>query len=404
VRVERLWWQHQLKIRGVHLSTLADVPGCVSGEATLIVMREDRAVAEQFAAQITRRLSRSTPRTGAMSPQEQRSGPIDIAAIERRLRGPVLGFFVSGCLTCLFWFLMVLVHIATAHHYELSDMVFDVFFVGAASLGGLLVLGALSLQRMDAYPFAFATAIGAMVPLSPAWFISLPMGIWALMILLEADTKTVFVLRREGRESSAAAADRSPIALRREELDRIQLQVRGPALGLMLTGIVALGFWGFLSFMPIVNGHFSASEAVAFLCMAALAVAAATVVLLGGICLKNLEAHPLPIVASVLAMMPWSPAILIGFPVGVWALLVCRRPQVRGSFRRLVLPHRAEAAAPSPQAPQPMGLIHRKVRSFLLSMRSFIFASRVDDSSARPRGPIPTQDYMPKPDAEPPSS
>jgi hypothetical protein len=229
------------------------------------------------------------------------------------------------------------------------------------------------------------------------------MGIWALSILVQADTKAVFAVQREGRHPFSPARDRSSIALRTEELERERRRVRGPALGLMLTGIIALGFWGFMAFVPFV-GHFTTVEAFAFLCLVAMGIAAGAVLLLGGVCLKNLEAHPLPTVASVLALLPWSPAVFIGLPLGLWSLIVCWRPQARAAFHLLKPPYQPAAPTPIPQSPPPMGPIRRKLRSFLLSMRSLVFASRVDSSPAQAGGPIPTQDYLPRPDAEPPVS
>ncbi|MBK7876089.1 MAG: hypothetical protein IPJ77_10095 [Planctomycetes bacterium] len=59
--------------------------------------------------------------------------------------------------------------------------------------GVLLVLGGLSLMRQKSYGLAMTAAILAMVPgFSCCCLFSLPVGIWALMLLLKPEVKAAF--------------------------------------------------------------------------------------------------------------------------------------------------------------------------------------------------------------------
>jgi hypothetical protein len=57
------------------------------------------------------------------------------------------------------------------------------------------------------------------------------------------------------------------------------------------------------------------------------------VILLGAVKMKRLENHGLAMAASILAMIPClSPCCLIGMPIGIWAVVVLSKPEVRGAF------------------------------------------------------------------------
>jgi hypothetical protein len=56
-----------------------------------------------------------------------------------------------------------------------------------------IVVGALKMQKLQAYGFAVTVSILAMVPLTSACFpLGLPIGIWALVVLSRADVKQAF--------------------------------------------------------------------------------------------------------------------------------------------------------------------------------------------------------------------
>jgi hypothetical protein len=56
------------------------------------------------------------------------------------------------------------------------------------------------------------------------------------------------------------------------------------------------------------------------------------IVILGGVRMRRSQSRWLATLGAVLAMGPCSPAMLIGLPVGVWALIVLSRPEVWAAF------------------------------------------------------------------------
>lgn len=57
------------------------------------------------------------------------------------------------------------------------------------------------------------------------------------------------------------------------------------------------------------------------------------VVLMGGLKLKKLESFSLCVAAAVIALVPCiSPCCCIGLPIGIWALVVMNKPDVRPYF------------------------------------------------------------------------
>ena len=54
---------------------------------------------------------------------------------------------------------------------------------------------------------------------------------------------------------------------------------------------------------------------------------------LGGLKMKSLESYSLVMTVSVIAMIPcFSPCCLIGLPIGIWALVVLSKPEVKSAF------------------------------------------------------------------------
>jgi len=72
----------------------------------------------------------------------------------------------------------------------------SVFFIGltvVSIIPSLLIfVGALQMRRLRLYGLAMIAAIMAMLPCTAGWFIGLPMGIWALVVLLRPDVREAF--------------------------------------------------------------------------------------------------------------------------------------------------------------------------------------------------------------------
>ncbi|HVS08929.1 MAG TPA: hypothetical protein VMS76_03575 [Planctomycetota bacterium] len=125
--------------------------------------------------------------------------------------------------------------------------------------------------------------------------------------------------------------------------------VRGPAIGLIVTGILN----GFLALAAAANsvagfvlgedhwdylGRYRPEEGVIGLglglTMAATWLLVAGFILYAGLQMSRLRSRELCLVASVLAMIPCTTCCcVVGIPMGLWALIVLNRPDVRAAFR-----------------------------------------------------------------------
>ena len=119
-------------------------------------------------------------------------------------------------------------------------------------------------------------------------------------------------------------------------------QVNGPAIGLIVVAI--LGFLLQLASL-IFRVFFSAlaarqTEAWPAMFSGSLGIITSVIgifvsglILLGGIKMKNLENHGLAMTASIIAMIPCiSPCCLIGLPIGIWAVVILSKPEVKNAF------------------------------------------------------------------------
>jgi hypothetical protein len=67
------------------------------------------------------------------------------------------------------------------------------FSLLGVALGGVMVFGALKMRELQQYPLALASAIIALLPFgSCCCCLSLPVGVWALVILSRAEVKDAF--------------------------------------------------------------------------------------------------------------------------------------------------------------------------------------------------------------------
>jgi tRNA A-37 threonylcarbamoyl transferase component Bud32 len=165
------------------------------------------------------------------------------------------------------------------------------------------------------------------------------------------------------------------------DLELRRLQAFGPALGLIATGLFACIFWLLLGVREI-HGEWSSLwrnqevfwQPVVIEGSIGLVVLAAVVVLMvGGRRMMRLESFEFVTLASILAMLPWSLAWVVGLPSGIWALRVLHRPDVKLGFVRKSVLARQNAPVVAP----PGGGAGRKLGSLLGGIRSLFLGSRV---------------------------
>lgn len=122
------------------------------------------------------------------------------------------------------------------------------------------------------------------------------------------------------------AAIQSPLAKAREE-------VKHPAMGLVTTGIlnwIAIPLIIFVT-LGIVAGKGGSVSAAPTLLIPLSVMILSSVIIVAGLKMKRLEAYPLAIIGSILAILV-TPGNFIGLPVGIWSLVVLCRREVREAF------------------------------------------------------------------------
>jgi hypothetical protein len=127
--------------------------------------------------------------------------------------------------------------------------------------------------------------------------------------------------------------------------------VSGPAVGLIVTAI--LGFVvqassiAYRSFVPVTNPFANGNappglspEAFQFftgpmsMVFGLIGVAVGVVILIGALKMKKLESREWAMTSSILAMIPCiSPCCIVGLPIGIWALVVLSKPELKNAFR-----------------------------------------------------------------------
>ena len=180
-----------------------------------------------------------------------------------------------------------------------------------------------------------------------------------------------------------------------EEMLRLQLTV--PAVGLMLTAILALiqwvavglaGVFAILDWQDAVRSWMQHNTGDAYAAsymrdihtvemlevVGLIAVPIALWVLVRGArCIQRLENYSFAITACVWAMIPWSAAFPVGMTFGIIGIVFLNRPKVKDAFARRAVQARRSHASLVGTLPPPRG----KMRSFFQAIGSLVLKSRV---------------------------
>ena len=133
-------------------------------------------------------------------------------------------------------------------------------------------------------------------------------------------------------------------------------EVRPVAAGLAVTGVATFLSWA-LPFPAWVVSTAASNQAVEpvelfwFLTAVILILVVSGVLTTAAVQMLRLRGFPLAAAAAILAMIPWSPAWLIGLPVGIWACVVLGDPVVTDAFlgdKRRTVSRPVEARKPGP--------------------------------------------------------
>lgn len=124
-------------------------------------------------------------------------------------------------------------------------------------------------------------------------------------------------------------------------------KVKGPAIGIIVVGILgALGSLAGIAQNVLGLSMMGDEEQMqqipewarmlaggAGIALNALALIGSVFVLFGGLQMRKLKGRGLCIAASVVAMLPFlSGCCCVGIPIGIWALIVLSKPDVKQAF------------------------------------------------------------------------
>ena len=122
--------------------------------------------------------------------------------------------------------------------------------------------------------------------------------------------------------------------------------VTGPAIGLMVTAGIGMAVQGLGLVMNVLGLGMGAAagndpEAAQMMVSGGVGIAAGivglgvgVVILMGALKMKKLESFGFSMAAAILAALPCiSPCCLVGLPIGIWAVVVLNKPEVKSAFR-----------------------------------------------------------------------
>jgi hypothetical protein len=125
-------------------------------------------------------------------------------------------------------------------------------------------------------------------------------------------------------------------------------QVQGPAIALIIVAaldfiiatislIINLAGSGMGRFGPIGNPEIERllemTSGIAGIISSLVNIGIAVLIFVGAQKMKNLQNYGLAMTATILAMVPcFSPCCLVGLPLGIWALVVLLKPEVKSAF------------------------------------------------------------------------
>jgi hypothetical protein len=206
----------------------------------------------------------------------------------------------------------------------------------------VILVAGLKMKRLEAHWLAIVGSLLAIVMSPGSFFFGLPLGMWSLIVLCQRSVRAGFQRVRQtpgGSDSLPISpevqSDSAAGQIRQSRHDAIRQEVKWPANGLIATALLA---WFGTLLVVLLFGSFATiedepdpSQTWTLLLVVAL-FAFPAVMLIAGLKMKRLEGYWLAVAGSVLAMIT-SPGSLIGFPIGIWSLVVLSQRDVRAAFR-----------------------------------------------------------------------
>jgi hypothetical protein len=161
-----------------------------------------------------------------------------------------------------------------------------------------------------------------------------PAGLWALIVLRRDDVMETFSLQQAERRRP----EPPPV-----NVAAIRGQMRGPAIALTITagaGLIVLTAVGCIAAAVASRPPFHSEAFLFFVVIPTLLCLPFTgLMLLGSWKMRSLEVYGLAVATSIVAVLPLHPTVLLTFPVGVWAIALLARREVRAAFDRVKAVH-----------------------------------------------------------------
>ena len=145
--------------------------------------------------------SEADPATASQPPSPPFIGPesLPFPAVRKKVRQPAIGLMITGAATTLLglMFIPALLFPETIGQQgpiDTTDLVLSlILMVVTLSLGIVTLHGSIKMFNFESYQLSVAAAIAAIVPCY-CCLLGLPVGIWALVVLRDANVKRVFLL------------------------------------------------------------------------------------------------------------------------------------------------------------------------------------------------------------------
>jgi len=291
-------------------------------------------------------------RAFAAAPDLDGGGLDQFEPARRRLRGPAIAMIVFGFVNLVS---LVIVHIASVialfqyldrgrFSYCLEEYVIEGtwFLWPSIPLGFVMLFCGLSMKRLGSYWLAWFGVLAALTPCSPAWLLSAPFGIWALVALAGPGVRAAF---GRGYVDPQAIRAMPPKPGTDMPLDSEVARglVRWPAIGLLvialldfLPTLITFGCGLFEAFEHFPNVELDDPQAVeCFACsLGALVVHLPTIglLMLASRKMRRLRWRGLALAAAVVAIIPCHAGFVLGIPIGIWSLIVLTRRDVAAAF------------------------------------------------------------------------
>jgi hypothetical protein len=119
--------------------------------------------------------------------------------------GPAIGLIITAIIGILYQLVSVVLNLLGTGFGAVSaasdggvgglfsgviGLVFNVIWL---LMGGLVIFGAIKMKKLEGYGLAMAASVIAAIPCtSPCCFLGLPLGIWAIVVLMNQDVKNAF--------------------------------------------------------------------------------------------------------------------------------------------------------------------------------------------------------------------